>query len=72
MNETKLIGKLKVIAGIENMGKAEFIAKRFLKEWVDVVLSCDGMVNEKILVMKDIDTERIFINGFCYTGKERG
>jgi len=72
MNENMLSGKLRVIAGIENVGKAECIAKRFLKEWVDIVLSCDGYVNEKIFVMKDLDTERILINGFCYTGKERG
>ena len=72
MNENILCKKLKVIAGIENVGKAEFIAKRFLKEWVDVVLFCNGNVNEKILVIKDVDTERILINGFCFYGKERG
>jgi len=72
MNENMLSGKLRVIAGIENVGKAECIAKRFLKEWVDVVISCKFAVKEKILVMKDMDTERIFIHGFCYSGKERG
>jgi len=72
MNENILCKKLRIIAGIENVGKAEYIAKRFLKEWVDVVLSCKFAVKEKILVMKDIDTERIFIHGFCYNGKERG
>ncbi len=72
MNESKLIGKLKVVAGIENVGKAEFIAKRFLSEWVDVVRSCKFAVNEKVLVVKDIDTERILVYGFCYIGKEYG
>ncbi len=72
MNENILCGKLRVIAGITNIEKAECIAKRFLKEWVDVVISCDGYVDEKILVMKDIDTGRVFIHGFCYSGKERG
>ena len=72
MNESILIKKLKVVAGIINVEKAERIAKRFLKEWVDVVISCDGYVNEKILVTNDLDTERILIHGFCYTGKERG
>ena len=24
------------------------------------------------MVTKDLDTERVLINGFCYTGKERG
>jgi len=69
MNENMLSKKLKVVAGIENVEKAEYIAKIFLKEWVDVVLSCNGNVNKKILVMKDIDTGRVFIHGFCYTGK---
>jgi len=72
MNENKLMGKLKVIAGIENMGKAEFIAKRFLEEWKSVVESCKFAVKEKILVIKDVDTEKILIHGFCYSGKERG
>ena len=72
MNENILIGKLKVIAGIENVGKAEYIAKRFLKEWVNVVLSCKFAVSEKVLVIKDVDTEKILIHGFCYSGKERG
>ena len=90
MNENILIRKLRIIAGITNVEKAEFIAKRFLKEWVDVVLSCGEYVNstfiksgvkseslsqnlyEKILVTNDLDTERILIHGFCYTGKERG
>ncbi len=72
MNESILIKKLKVVAGITNVEKAEFIAKRFLKEWVDVVISCGEYVNEKILVIKDLDTERILIHGFCYSGKERG
>jgi len=72
MNEKILVRKLKVIAGIENIGKAEFIAKRFLKEWVDIVLSCKNAVKEKIMVIKDIDTERILVHGFCYSGKERG
>jgi hypothetical protein len=72
MNENILCKKLRIIAGIENVGKAECIAKRFLKEWVDVVISCGEYVNEKILVIKDLDTERILIHGFCYIGKERG
>ena len=72
MNESKLMGKLKVIAGIEHIGKAEFIAKRFLEEWKDVVKSCKFGVKEKIMVIKDIDTERILIHGFCYSGKECG
>ncbi len=90
MNENILCEKLRVIAGITNVEKAERIAKRFLKEWVDVIISCDGYVNstfiksgvkseslsqnlyEKILVTNDLDTERVLIHGFCYTGKERG
>ena len=72
MNENMLSGKLRVIAGIENVGKAEYITKRFLEEWVDVVLSCKNAVKEKIMVIKDLDTERILIHGFCYSGKERG
>ena len=72
MYESKLIGKLKAIAGIEHIGKAEFIAKRFLEEWGNVIKSCKFAVNEKIMVIKDIDTERILIHGFCYSGKDRG
>ena len=30
------------------------------------------VTKEKILVTNDLDTERVLINGFCYTGKERG
>ncbi len=63
---------MKDVAGIINVEEDERIEKRFLKEWLDVVISCDGYVNEKILVTNDLDTERILIHGFCYTGKERG
>ena len=71
MNVNILCKKLRIIAGIENYGKAEYIASRFLEEWIDVVVSCGVSVEEKIFVMKDIARERIFIHGFCYIGKER-